>query len=512
MVRYAEGLKVRTDSSSSQPKQKLSAKERYAARRAKTQRNTTLDLDYPVIHTLTPEDNGTPKKWKVEQPVEQTEIELKLIDDSPESVLNVLEPLANDHGCAAVICNTVGRAQAMHAFLSEQFSEEHVILTHSRFTATHRAEQEELLVSKLGKKAHYSEADGEDSSRPHRLIVVGTQVIEQSLDLDFDVMITDFAPVDLVLQRMGRLHRHDSRSSSERTPAYRKPVCYVRGVKTFGSQDKMPRFPNGSKAVYEPMVLLSSYAQLLPHFEGEPIRIPAGISPLVQKTYQKNGLSEIPEAWSNDNDYEPVKRDYQQNQDHAERRARNYLLRPPNADQDTMAACMQRLLKPDDRRFSDDQIGEAKVRDTDTSLEVIAIVVERNQPGTHESAIKSYWLLPSINGTDEAGSLRFTASADEPLTYWQSMQLAASSIRLPYQYSDATNHRIKSGKLRFDDALDQLEKERIENWQKSFMLEGQLILPFEEVEPGVYSYILCDHELVYSTQLGLQSFKLDNED
>lgn len=512
MVRYAEGLKVRTDSSSSQPKQKLSAKERYAARRAKTQRNTTLDLDYPVIHTLTPEDNGTPKKWKVEQPVEQTEIELKLIDDSPESVLNVLEPLANDHGCAAVICNTVGRAQAMHAFLSEQFSEEHVILTHSRFTATHRAEQEELLVSKLGKKAHYSEADGEDSSRPHRLIVVGTQVIEQSLDLDFDVMITDFAPVDLVLQRMGRLHRHDSRSSSERTPAYRKPVCYVRGVKTFGSQDKMPRFPNGSKAVYEPMVLLSSYAQLLPHFEGEPIRIPAGISPLVQKTYQKNGLSEIPEAWSNDNDYEPVKRDYQQNQDHAERRARNYLLRPPNADQDTMAACMQRLLKPDDRRFSDDQIGEAKVRDTDTSLEVIAIVVERNQPGNHESAIKSYWLLPSINGTDEAGSLRFTASADEPLTYWQSMQLAASSIRLPYQYSDATNHRIKSGKLRFDDALDQLEKERIENWQKSFMLEGQLILPFEEVEPGVYSYILCDHELVYSTQLGLQSFKLDNED
>lgn len=511
MVRYAEGLKVRTDSSSSQPKQKLSAKERYAARRAKTQRNTTLDLDYPVIHTLTPEDNGTPKKWKVEQPVEQTEIELKLIDDSPESVLNVLEPLANDHGCAAVICNTVGRAQAMHAFLSEQFSEEHVILTHSRFTATHRAEQEELLVSKLGKKAHYSEADGEDSSRPHRLIVVGTQVIEQSLDLDFDVMITDFAPVDLVLQRMGRLHRHDSRSSSERTPAYRKPVCYVRGVKTFGSQDKMPRFPNGSKAVYEPMVLLSSYAQLLPHFEGEPIRIPAGISPLVQKTYQKNGLSEIPEAWSNDNDYEPVKRDYQQNQDHAERRARNYLLRPPNADQDTMAACMQRLLKPDDRRFSDDQIGEAKVRDTDTSLEVIAIVVERNQPGNHESAIKSYWLLPSINGTDEAGSLRFTASADEPLTYWQSMQLAASSIRLPYQYSDATNHRIKSGKLRFDDALDQLEKERIENWQKSFMLEGQLILPFEEVEAGVYSYELCDYELVYTTQLGLQSIDTKNK-
>ena len=509
MVKYAEGLKVWTDSSSSQPKQKLSAKERFASRQTKTQSNTTLDLDYPVIHTLTAEDNGSPKKWKVEQPVEQTEVELKLIDDSPESVLNVLEPLANDHGCAAVICNTVGRAQEMHAFLSERFGEEHVILTHSRFTATHRAEQEEILVSKLGKKAHYSKADGEDSSRPHRLIVVGTQVIEQSLDLDFDVMMTDFAPVDLVLQRMGRLHRHDSRNSSERTPAYRKPVCYVRGVKTFGSHVEAPDFPRGSKAVYEPMILLSSYAQLLPHFDGEPIRIPADISPLVQKTYQKNMSSEIPEAWSND--YEHAKRDYQQNQDHAERRAKGYLLCAPQGEY-TMAGCMTSLLQSNDQRFSDEQIGEAKVRDTDASLEVIAIVVERNQPGNPNSAIKSYRLLPSINGTDEADSLHFDASADDPPTYWQSMQLAASSIRLPYQYSDAPNHRIRGRILRFDAALDQLEKERIENWQKSFMLEGQLILPFEEVEPGVYSYTLCDYELVYSTQLGLQSFKLDNED
>lgn len=510
MVKYAEGLKVWTDSSSSQPKQKLSAKERFAARQTKTQSNTTLDLDYPVIHTLTAEDNGTPKKWKVEQPIEQTEIELKLINDSPESVLNVLEPLANDHGCAAVICNTVGRAQEMHAFLSERFGEEHVILTHSRFTATHRAEQEELLVSKLGKKAHYSEADGEDSSRPHRLIVVGTQVIEQSLDLDFDVMITDFAPVDLVLQRMGRLHRHDSRSSSERTPAYRKPVCYVRGVETFGSHVEAPDFPRGSKAVYEPMILFSSYAQLLPHFDSEPIRIPADISPLVQKTYQENAPAEIPSAWSEV--FESAKQEHKKGKDQAKARAKGYLLCAPQRAQYTMADCMNRLLKPDDLRFSDEQIGEAKVRDTDASLEVIAIVVERNQPGNPKSAIKSYRLLPSISGTDEADSLCLDASADDPPSYWQSMQLAASSIRLPYQYSDAPNHRIKGGKLRFDAALDQLEKERIENWQKSFMLEGQLILPFEEIEAGVYSYELCDYELVYTTQLGLQSFKLDNED
>ena len=493
MKSYAKGLKIGTK-----------------PLKLTTYSQPTLDLDYPVIHTLTAEDNGTPKKWKVEQPAEQTEIELKLIDDSPESVLNVLEPLANDHGCAAIICNTVGRAQEMHAFLSKQFGEEHVILTHSRFTATHRAEQEELLVSKLGKKAHYSEADGENSSRPHRLIVVGTQVIEQSLDLDFDVMITDFAPVDLVLQRMGRLHRHDSRSSSERTPAYRKPVCYMRGVEIFGSHDEMPRFPNGSTAVYEPMILLSSYAQLLPHFDGEPIRIPADISPLVQKSYQKSMSDEIPKSWADG--YMSAEQEYLQNQKNAITRASNYLLRVRTPDDRTMADCMQRLLKPDDLRFSDDQIGEAKVRDTDASLEVIAIIVERNQPDNPKSAIKSYRLLPSISGTDEADSLRFNASDNAPPEYQQSMQLAASSIRLPYQYSDAPNHCIEGGKLRFDDALEQLEEERIKNWKDSFVLKRQLILPFEEVEAGVYSYRLCDYELVYTTQLGLQSFKLDNKD
>mgnify|MGYP002251917006 FL=1 len=520
MKSYAKGLKVGTEpnkvAAPAPPSQNdLMAKMKarlagiQAAPKPEASEEPILDLDYPVVHTLTAEDNGTPKKWKVEQPVEQTEIELKLIDDSPESVLNVLEPLANDHGCAAVICNTVGRAQEMHAFLSEQFGEEHVILTHSRFTSTHRAEQEELLVSKLGKKAHYNEADGEDSSRPHRLIVVGTQVIEQSLDLDFDVMVTDFAPVDLVLQRMGRLHRHDSRSSSERTPAYRNPVCYVRGVETFGSHVEAPDFPRGSKAVYEPMILLSSYAQLLPHFDSEPIRIPADISPLVQKTYQENASAEIPEAWSEV--YENAKQEYEKGKEQAKARAKGYLLRAPQGEY-TMADCMKSLLQSNDQRFSDEQIGEAKVRDTDASLEVIAIIVERNQPGNPKSAIKSYRLLPSINSTDEDDSLRFDASADDPPTYWQSMQLAASSIRLPYQYSDAPNHRIEGGKLRFDAALDQLEKERIENWQKSFMLEGQLILPFEEVEAGVYSYRLCDYELVYTTKLGLQSFKLDNED
>ena len=78
-----------------------------------------------------------------------------------------------------------------------------------------------------GTTASCSKAFGPDGTRPEGAhIVVASQVVEQSLDIDFDLLVTDLAPVDLMLQRMGRLHRHPRM----RPPRLRTARCLVTGT------------------------------------------------------------------------------------------------------------------------------------------------------------------------------------------------------------------------------------------------------------------------------------------
>lgn len=104
-----------------------------------------------------------------------------------------------DGGCICWIANTVQRAQTLFAALRDLASPDvALMLLHARFPMEERQLREAALLARYGK----------DGERPQRGIVVGTQLLEQSLDVDFDVMVTDLAPIDLLLQREGRLHRH----------------------------------------------------------------------------------------------------------------------------------------------------------------------------------------------------------------------------------------------------------------------------------------------------------------
>jgi len=118
-------------------------------------------------------------------------------------------------GCVCVLVNTVNRAQQVYNCLKEIGYDAELDLFHARFTVDRRNEIERTVVKKYGKKFE---------NRPKKSILVATQVMEQSIDADFDAMITDLAPIDLLLQRIGRVHRFDD---TERPNALRMPSITV---------------------------------------------------------------------------------------------------------------------------------------------------------------------------------------------------------------------------------------------------------------------------------------------
>lgn len=113
----------------------------------------------------------------------------------------------------AVVCNLVADAQQLAKRLRENTALP-VDLFHARYCYKHRQEKELDAIKRFGLQG----------SREGGRIMVATQVIEQSLDLDFDWLITQLCPVDLLFQRMGRLHRH---SRSFRPPGFEQPICTV---------------------------------------------------------------------------------------------------------------------------------------------------------------------------------------------------------------------------------------------------------------------------------------------
>jgi CRISPR-associated endonuclease/helicase Cas3 len=109
--------------------------------------------------------------------------------------------LVRSGGCCCVIANTVRQAQAIYQEL--ELPESQRLLFHARFTASDRNRITEQVLTRFGK---------DTSRRPKEFVLVATQVVEQSLDVDFDHMISEIAPIDLLLQRSGRLHRHSRRA------------------------------------------------------------------------------------------------------------------------------------------------------------------------------------------------------------------------------------------------------------------------------------------------------------
>ncbi|MFW6641023.1 CRISPR-associated helicase Cas3' [Nocardiopsis algeriensis] len=197
-----------------------------------------------------------------------------------------LSPLVQEGGCAAVICTTVAEAQATRNLLAQWFSAldstPDLYLLHARFPQEQREAITQEITTRFGKEGAAS------GSRPASAVVVATQVIEQSLDLDVDLLITDLAPVGLLLQRAGRCWRHEHLGIVERPRWARGPRMVVLVPEEPESRSRVPR---PWQYVY-PLSLLMRTHTLLLRREGAPIRIPQDVQALVDGLYDDDSLIE----------------------------------------------------------------------------------------------------------------------------------------------------------------------------------------------------------------------------
>lgn len=178
-------------------------------------------------------------------------------------------------GCLCVLMNTVRDAQAVYCAVRENYDGK-LLLFHAQFPAARREEIERECLTLFGK---------DKSHRPERAILVATQVVEQSLDVDFDGMITAVAPMDLLLQRLGRVHRHDD---TVRPEAFLTPRAWILAP---GKSDSF-----GVSEVVYPACLLRQSICLLK--DRERILLPEDIQRLVQDGYDGSKIPpEEMEAW-----------------------------------------------------------------------------------------------------------------------------------------------------------------------------------------------------------------------
>ncbi|MGN0710103.1 MAG: CRISPR-associated helicase Cas3' [Anaerovoracaceae bacterium] len=270
-------------------------------------------------------------------------VKIKYISD--DEVLDKTEECMNHGGIAGIFVNTVKRAQMLARECADRFGNDKVRLLHSAFISTDRLEKEDDLMKMIGK----------NGNRPAGgMAIIGTQVIEQSLDIDFDVMISDLCPVDLLIQRIGRLQRN---REVTRPDAFRVPTAYISGT-----SEKL-EFNKGSSFVYGDYYLTRTQ-----YFLGDKIDIPSDIPVLVQQVYSDSEL-ELPDELKSK--YEQSAEEHSSFQKRERDKAGQFRLRQPRL-----------RIRPDNNMIgwlkdSDLDVNEerasAQVRDIQETVEVIAV-------------------------------------------------------------------------------------------------------------------------------------------
>lgn len=410
------------------------------------------DVGYPVITCST---GSAPVVRQVEASPRGVSVELGRLPDDLDDLTSTLTRTLSGGGAALVVRNTVGRVQEAAAHLRRTLPDTEVIVAHSRFVAAHRADRDGLLLKLFG-------PDGTADRLARRYVVVASQVAEQSLDLDFDVMVTDVAPVDLLLQRLGRVYRHAGR---ERAAAVASPRCYVTGVSDWRTFPPTPVRVIGH--VYSRYLIYRSLAVLSPFLNGRTLELPADISPLVQSAYGEDDVSPTP--WSAAVEQAHVKHQSEMQNRIAE--AMTFRLGAPSDSTDLIGWLSAGVGDADDT----DQ-GRAHVRDTEPTIEVVVVKRVGDQ-------------IRTLSGLGDASDRPIPT--DDPVDWRTARAVAACTLSLPVALS-----RGAAG----ENTIAQLELNRFDSWQEQPWLKGSLPLVLD----ADGSAVVGDYLVTYSIENGLE--------
>ncbi len=414
-------------------------KGKYGSIKIKANDNWEDNEGYPLLSILDGNKLEQVSDFSIANDENRT-INVVRFNGNEEEIINKAVAEIEDGGIAGIVVNTVKRAQDLARLVPENIE---VLLLHSAYLAPEREKIEERLQAKIGKGA----------TRPKKMIVIGTQVLEQSLDIDFDVLFTDIAPVDLIIQRIGRLHRH----KISRPMHLAKPTVYITGINSYGDYGK------GNEFIYEKYLLMKT-----DHFLTHKINIPNDVSPLVQKVYDPTVDKDI-------KDIAEAEAKFEKDLKKSKKKAKVFQIENPNKKGKNN---LFGWLSDGQINVSDDNHAAACVRDIKETIEVIL-----------------------LKNTSEGTFLMDGRNIEEV----SSEEIAGQTIRLPF----AVVNNSKS-KDPVDKTITKLEKNMLtlrNKWKGDIWLRGALALEFNENNLTT----LNGFNLKYSSKLGLM-YEKEEED
>ncbi len=409
---------------------------------------------YPI---LTWTDGECINQEKITQIVPSKRVKISRIGSVTEMIA-LLDKRLEKGGCACIIANTVKSAQKIYDRCKESMKNVRILLYHAQFTMPDRIKKEEMFLKRMGKSS-------KDKDRK-RLILIGTQVLEQSLDYDADIMVTQLCPIDLLLQRIGRLHRHireDEKEGYSRPEDLQNPECIILG-------EDGENYDSGSSAVYGDYLLMRT-ARIL----SDEIRIPEEIPDLVQKVYdQENTLGLEGER------YVKVLEQYRKDLQEKQERAGHYLMPEPKPKR----RIGDLLCNPEN---SDEKLSEACVRDGESAIEVL--LMKKNEGG-------------SICCVEEDAPAAKGFSAQQVPESMAGRKIAMQRLRLPHVFHTLWNieKTIKE--------LEDLNRRELAEWQQSPWIHGELVLLLDKNNQAELNGYL----LSYSYEKGLEYERMEDKD